>query len=538
MNVAGLPNLTAGLAPGMPALLPDSGLEYETSADQGSAGAGDFPGEFTDLMVAGPPELILISAPLVLRSLTEEIPTFACGTWPKGDSPDLDAIAKEAAEPAERWFFPEAGRDLPVPAVGPGVAASAHTGEAGSTGPTTAEPEAEMASQAGIPRKPPQGWRFAEPGRAGSREKAGNEERSLTGTPPAAEASLAARGEADAAPRSATRLPPPAVGEVPAPVAREAAAAPEPWRPEAENPGAQVLPGRIAGPAVPGEKTEIAFAAKITQEPLVKAPVRATLAPAAGGGEKPDSGCPVSETEPARAGVAASRAPAPPAGGEGIDGNQPESARPAGASRDEEAGTSRALRTARAGQGEKSPADTAATFGTAPPAGVAARSAHQEQSAARAELEPAVAVRPQGPAAPAREIHLRLGDLRADGVSLQVVDRKGRIEVAVRTPDRELAGSLRESLPTLVRRMEGAGFRVEAWAPPEFAARLAGQSPQGRPGGTAELGDPPGEGRQGGGAAGEQREREDADRRAWFEQTVQAGEERKESETWAAWRRR
>jgi hypothetical protein len=527
VNVAGLPNLTAGLAPGMPALLPDSGLECETSADQGSAGAGDFPGEFTELMLAGPAELILISAPLVLRSLAEEIPTFAGGARPKGGWPDPEAIVREAAEPAERWFFPEAGRDLPAPAVGPGVGASTHTGEASSIGTTTAEPEAEMASEAEIPRKPPQGWRFVEPGRANSREKAGSEERSLTGTPPAAEASLGARGEADAAPRRAfaTRLPQPAVREVPAPVARESVAAFEPWRPEVRL-------------AVPGEKTEIAFAAKITQEPLVKGLVRAALAPAAGGGEKPDGGCPVSETEPARAGVAASRAPAPPAGGEGIDGNQPESARPAGASRDEEAGTSRAPGTARAGQGEKSPADTAATFGTAPPTGVAARSAHQEQSAARAELESAVVVRPQAPAAPAREIHLRLGDLRADGVSLQVVDRKGRIEVAVRTPDRELAGSLRESLPTLVRRMEGVGYRVEAWAPPEFAARLAGQPPEGRPGGTAELGDPPGEGRQGGGAPGEQREREDADRRAWFEQTVQAGEERKESETWAAWLRR
>jgi hypothetical protein len=37
--------------------------------------------------------------------------------------------------------------------------------------------------------------------------------------------------------------------------------------------------------------------------------------------------------------------------------------------------------------------------------------------------------------------------------------------VAVRTPDPQLAGSLREDLPLLSSRLEQAGFRAETWHP-------------------------------------------------------------------------
>ncbi len=68
------------------------------------------------------------------------------------------------------------------------------------------------------------------------------------------------------------------------------------------------------------------------------------------------------------------------------------------------------------------------------------------------------------PAAPAREIQIQVnrGEQRVD---LRLTERGGEVLVAVRTPDPQLAGTLREDLPQLSSRLEQAGFRAETWHP-------------------------------------------------------------------------
>jgi len=48
-------------------------------------------------------------------------------------------------------------------------------------------------------------------------------------------------------------------------------------------------------------------------------------------------------------------------------------------------------------------------------------------------------------------------------VELRVVERAGEVQVAVRTPDERLAGTLREHLPLLSSRLEQSGFRADQW---------------------------------------------------------------------------
>ncbi len=68
-------------------------------------------------------------------------------------------------------------------------------------------------------------------------------------------------------------------------------------------------------------------------------------------------------------------------------------------------------------------------------------------------------------AAPARRIELRLARPHAETLTVEVAERRGRIELAVRTPDRELAASLGEQATEVVRRLEAAGFRAQAFTP-------------------------------------------------------------------------
>jgi hypothetical protein len=48
-------------------------------------------------------------------------------------------------------------------------------------------------------------------------------------------------------------------------------------------------------------------------------------------------------------------------------------------------------------------------------------------------------------------------------VELRVIERAGEVQVAVRTPDEQLAGTLREHLPLLSSRLEQSGFRADQW---------------------------------------------------------------------------
>jgi hypothetical protein len=67
--------------------------------------------------------------------------------------------------------------------------------------------------------------------------------------------------------------------------------------------------------------------------------------------------------------------------------------------------------------------------------------------------------------APVRRIELRLARKAAEAVTVEVAERRGRIELAVRTPDPDLAASLGEQAAEIARRLEAAGFRAQAWTP-------------------------------------------------------------------------
>ena len=79
---------------------------------------------------------------------------------------------------------------------------------------------------------------------------------------------------------------------------------------------------------------------------------------------------------------------------------------------------------------------------------------------APAESEPTNAV--QTP--PIREISLRLATASAN-VDVQVTQRGGKIQVAVRASDQDLAKSLQTNLGELMGRLEDKGFRTETWSP-------------------------------------------------------------------------
>ncbi|MCP5119819.1 MAG: hypothetical protein GY953_54165 [bacterium] len=73
----------------------------------------------------------------------------------------------------------------------------------------------------------------------------------------------------------------------------------------------------------------------------------------------------------------------------------------------------------------------------------------------------------------ATRIDLDLRSRASDSVNLQLVERGGKVHVAVRTPDPQLAGSLQDGLPRLVSRVEQRGFQAETWTPGEAASSSA-----------------------------------------------------------------
>jgi hypothetical protein len=66
---------------------------------------------------------------------------------------------------------------------------------------------------------------------------------------------------------------------------------------------------------------------------------------------------------------------------------------------------------------------------------------------------------------PLREISLRLMAPSSANVDVQVAQRAGKVQVAVRTNDQELAKTLQTNLGDLVGRLEEKGFRTETWSP-------------------------------------------------------------------------
>jgi hypothetical protein len=77
--------------------------------------------------------------------------------------------------------------------------------------------------------------------------------------------------------------------------------------------------------------------------------------------------------------------------------------------------------------------------------------------------EPEINAAPQ--AQPARQISLKLTGDDSSKVTVDLSERAGKVQVSVRTADPELAKSLRGDLGDLVGRLEGKGFKTEAWVP-------------------------------------------------------------------------
>jgi hypothetical protein len=74
---------------------------------------------------------------------------------------------------------------------------------------------------------------------------------------------------------------------------------------------------------------------------------------------------------------------------------------------------------------------------------------------------------------PARQISLKLVGEDSAKVSVDLSERGGKVQIAVRSADPELARSLRTDLGDLVGRLESKGFKTEAWVPTTSRHTLA-----------------------------------------------------------------
>jgi hypothetical protein len=91
------------------------------------------------------------------------------------------------------------------------------------------------------------------------------------------------------------------------------------------------------------------------------------------------------------------------------------------------------------------------------------RSAADPTQTTKVATEPEIntAARPQ----PARQISLKLTGADSAKVDVELTNKAGKVQVAVRTSDQELAKSLQTDLGDLVGRLENKGFKTEAWVP-------------------------------------------------------------------------
>lgn len=73
---------------------------------------------------------------------------------------------------------------------------------------------------------------------------------------------------------------------------------------------------------------------------------------------------------------------------------------------------------------------------------------------------------------PVREISLKLPDRNGGTVEVQIVERGGKVNVIVRTPDTNLSNTLRAELTNLVRAVHEKGYEIETWTPPETRPQI------------------------------------------------------------------
>jgi hypothetical protein len=124
------------------------------------------------------------------------------------------------------------------------------------------------------------------------------------------------------------------------------------------------------------------------------------------------------------------------------------------------------------------------------------------QPPVRAESQPLP--EPAPAAGAVRDIQIRVNQ-GGQHVDVRLTERGGEVHVSVRTPDAQLAGTLREDLPVLSAKLEQSGFRAETWRPgmstplPHFGADETGlsntphdgQQPPSRQGGQEQQQAPP-----------------------------------------------
>jgi hypothetical protein len=91
------------------------------------------------------------------------------------------------------------------------------------------------------------------------------------------------------------------------------------------------------------------------------------------------------------------------------------------------------------------------------------RPAIAESPAVKVASEPEIKMALAPP--PTRQISLKLSTNDSTRVNVDLTERAGKVQVAVRTPDHELAQSLQTDLGDLVGRLESKGFKTESWIP-------------------------------------------------------------------------
>jgi hypothetical protein len=136
-----------------------------------------------------------------------------------------------------------------------------------------------------------------------------------------------------------------------------------------------------------------------------------------------------------------------------------------------------------------------------------------------------------GIAPAARQISLKLATDESTRVNIEFTEKAGKIQVAVRTPDQELAKSLQTDLGNLVGRLESKGFKTESWLPAPHQTTVAPQPSNSNSG----FGQPHHSGS--GAGAGQQRQhpnspnqRQQARWTAQLKQTLSASEVRSENQ--------
>jgi hypothetical protein len=100
---------------------------------------------------------------------------------------------------------------------------------------------------------------------------------------------------------------------------------------------------------------------------------------------------------------------------------------------------------------------------TAPEPAVPGRIA--SDSAQTTKIAPDIEINPATSTQATRQISLKLEGPDSQKVAIQLTERAGKVQVAVRTGDGDLAKSLQGDLGELVGRLENKGFKTEAWVP-------------------------------------------------------------------------